>query len=145
MSNAEKNLAIIDRYEELYFRRNNKPVTVHRTSPGWYTLLGEGSSPEHSFTRYRLSEISTMSDRMEITVAELEAAAERKGFVVFIIPPRGEMHANMKNYYLTEDDGWYTDRTDSSVKVFELASVASDVVNDINRKFPFRYAALEPF
>ena len=146
MSNTDKNLAIIDRYEEAFFRLHGKAISVVASGSGWYKLEHVGDYMYGgSVKRYRLSEIEIMNGRIDKAITEAEAAAEREGFVIFVIPPRGEKHANMKNYYLTEDDGWFTDKSDSSVKVFELASTASDVVNEINKKFPFTYAAIEPF
>ncbi len=145
MNNTEKNLAIIDRYEEAFFRLHRNPITVVATGSGWYKLERTGDMYNNSVKRYRLSEIEIMSGRIEKSIIEAEAAAKREGFVVMVIPPRGEKHANLKNNYLTEDDGWFTDKDEPSIRVFELASVASDVVNEINKRFPFTYAVIEPF
>ena len=145
MTKAEKDRAIIDRYEELYFRRNKKPITVTRTSPGWYTLLNEGSSLEHSFTLHRLSEIATMADRMEITVAELEVATKRKGFIVKIAPPRTERDKHMTPRYYIADGDWTSDRTCPTVFVFNGSHEADSVAHELNTGLPFKYAEIEPF
>ncbi len=144
--NKEDKSKIIDRYEEAYFRANGKTISVIMTAPGWYKLerIGDPMSGS-SVKRYRLAELIPMTERIEANAAEAETAAKREGFVIFVIPPRGEKHANLKNNYRTEDRKWTSDKNEPSVRVFELASDASHVVNDMNKKFPFTYAAIEPF
>ena len=141
----EHERGVIDRYEELYFRRNGKPITVHSFKNGWYTLLTEGQSPEHTVQRHRLTEIAEMANRQEKTVAEMETAAKRTGYVVIIIPPRSATYRNMTNRYLTEDDGWFHNKTDPCVKVFESARDADERAHELNGTLPFKYAIIEPF
>lgn len=139
---AEEKRKIIDRYEEAYFRANGKPISVVMTAPGWYKLERMGDS---SVKRYRLSELIPMTERIEANAAKAETAAKREGFVILVIPPRSANYRNIANSYLTEDGGWFTDKSDPSVKVFELSSEASIFANELNSKFPFKYAIIEPF
>ncbi len=142
---SEKARLVADRYEDLYFRRNGKTVTVKCTSPGWYTILHEGYSIVNSFQRHRLSEIETMSSRLEEMVAELETASKRKGFIVKIAPPLADRYKNPTCRYYVADGKWTSDRTCSSVFVFNGAHEADSVAHEVNEGLPFKYAEYEPF
>jgi len=142
---SEKARLVADRYEDLYFRRNGKTITVKCTSPGWYTLLHEGQLLSIAFQRHRLSELEMMANRMEKMVAELETAAKREGFVILAIPPRNAKNRNVANKYLAADGVWLTDKSDPAVEVYELATTASIITNELNSRLPFEFAMIEPF
>ncbi len=145
MNKAEKDRAIIDRYEEAYFRRNGEPITVKRTSPGWYTLVHEGSDIGQTWKRHRLSEIEIMAGRMEELADELEGAAKREGFIVKIAPPHLKRYRHMTERYYVADGNWTTDRTCPTVFVFKGSHEADSVAHEVNEGLPFMYAEIEPF
>jgi hypothetical protein len=82
---------------------------------------------------------------MEISVAELETAAKREGFIVKIAPPRTGRYRNMTYRYYIADGDWTSDRDCPTVFVFNGSHEADSVAHELNTGFPFEYAEIEPF